>query len=52
MSTIYDFQETAVYEDEPMDKPDNSVMTYLVPILILAVLDLVPLAIGLNHYFS
>ncbi|MFC3152504.1 hypothetical protein ACFOEK_15825 [Litoribrevibacter euphylliae] len=52
MSSIYDFQETAVYEDEPMEKADNSILTYIVPIAVLAVLNMVPIAAGLFHYFT
>ena len=52
MSSIYDFQETAVYDDEPMEKADNSLLTYLAPIAVLAVLNLVPTVAGLVHYFT
>ena len=52
MSSIYDFQETSVYNDEPMEKADNSILTYLVPIAVLAVLNLIPTAAGLLHYFT
>jgi len=52
MSSIYDFQETSEYVDEPMDKADNSLLTYLAPIAVLAVLNLVPTVAGLVHYFT
>lgn len=52
MSSIYDFQETSVYDDEPMEKADNSVLTYLVPILVFLVLNLIPTVSGLFHYFT
>ncbi len=52
MSNVFDFQETAIYSDEPMDKADTSVLTYLLPILVLVVLDFIPLALGLKHYLS
>jgi hypothetical protein len=52
MSSIYDFQENTVYHDEPMDKPDNSLLTYIAPIAVLAVLNLVPTVAGLMHYFT
>jgi hypothetical protein len=52
MSSIYDFQETAVYDDEPMEKPDNSVFKYLGIALALFAIDMVPTVVGVLHYLN
>ena len=52
MSTVYDFEESAIYHDDPMDKPDTSPLRLLPALLILLVLDITPIALGINHYMN